>query len=396
MINLFKNNIFFYLFFFTLFLFVLGISAVEISVLLLTLSFLFKNRCLSYYKDKKSIFLFLFATYIAVNAFFQITDDLKISSFFFFRYILFALAIYYFLDYFESNQNINKQLALIFFGLLLFLIFFDSYFQFFIGKNLFGFEIINERISSIFGSELILGSFLLKILPLFVYFLIYTNIEINKNFFKLAIFFGIYFTVIYLAAGRTSFFLMILFILLMITFVKELRKVLNISIFLLVLFVFITQVFEIGKSNPSNRIFLKTFNEMTSHIFYNKKKEQSLTNSKVKKNEVIKNLKVFSSDHQGHYILAYELFKKNIFFGIGPKGFRYYCRSVNYNPPKGICSTHPHNFLVQIISETGLLGLLFYFFGFMFIVINIFKSYSKNVDVYKKKLFPSYFNSFSC
>jgi hypothetical protein len=139
MINLFKNNIFFYLFFFTLFLFVLGISAVEISVLLLTLSFLFKNRCLSYYKDKKSIFLFLFATYIAVNAFFQITDDLKISSFFFFRYILFALAIYYFLDYFESNQNINKQLALIFFGLLLFLIFFDSYFQFFIGKNLFGF-----------------------------------------------------------------------------------------------------------------------------------------------------------------------------------------------------------------------------------------------------------------
>lgn len=257
MINLFKNNIFFYLFFFTLFLFVLGISAVEISVLLLTLSFLFKNRCLSYYKDKKSIFLFLFATYIAVNAFFQITDDLKISSFFFFRYILFALAIYYFLDYFESNQNINKQLALIFFGLLLFLIFFDSYFQFFIGKNLFGFEIINERISSIFGSELILGSFLLKILPLFVYFLIYTNIEINKNFFKLAIFFGIYFTVIYLAAGRTSFFLMILFILLMITFVKELRKVLNISIFLLVLFVFITQVFEIGKSNPSNRIFLK-------------------------------------------------------------------------------------------------------------------------------------------
>lgn len=126
---------------------------------------------------------------------------------------------------------------------------------------------------------------------------------------------------------------------------------------------------------------------MTSHIFYNKKKEQSLTNSKVKKNEVIKNLKVFSSDHQGHYILAYELFKKNIFFGIGPKGFRYYCRSVNYNPPKGICSTHPHNFLVQIISETGLLGLLFYFFGFMFIVINIFKSYSKNVDVYKKNCF---------
>lgn len=387
MINLFKDNIFFYLFFFTLFLFALGISAVEISVLLLTLSFLFKNRCLSYYKDKKSIFLFLFATYIAVNAFFQITDDLKISSFFFFRYILFALAIHYFLDYFESNQNINKQLALILFGFLLFLIFFDSYFQFFTGKNLFGFEIINERISSIFGTELILGSFLLKILPLFVYFLIYTNIEINKNFLKLVIFFSIYFTVIYLAAGRTSFFLMILFILLMITFVKELRKVLNISIFLLILFVFITQVFEIGKSNPSNRIFLKTFNEMTSHIFYNKQKEQSLTNSKVKKNEVIKNLKIFSSDHQGHYILAYELFKKNIFFGIGPKGFRYYCRSVNYNPPKGICSTHPHNFLVQILSETGLLGLLFYFFGFIFIVINIFKSYCKNVDEYKKNCF---------
>ena len=43
--------------------------------------------------------------------------------------------------------------------------------------------------------------------------------------------------------------------------------------------------------------------------------------------------------------------------GNGPKGFRQYCRKVNYDPPIGICSTHPHNYFFQILSELGLLGV---------------------------------------
>ena len=74
----------------------------------------------------------------------------------------------------------------------------------------------------------------------------------------------------------------------------------------------------------------------------------------------VKSLKVFSNHHEGHLIVAKNLFKENPIFGVGPKGFRHFCRSVDYDPKEGICSTHPHNILAQTISEIGLIGLFFY------------------------------------
>ena len=383
-----KNNIIFYLLFLTPFTFVLGISIMEISTFLITLFFFLKNRDLNYFKDTKFLFLFIFSLYVAINAFFQIHDNLKISSFFFFRYVILALSIFFFLKYLENNFIKNKKNILLVFSYLLLFIFFDSFLQFITQTNLFGFEMINQRISSLFGSELILGSFLIKLLPLFLYLLFYLKIKINTNFLKLALFFGLYFSVIYLAAGRTSFFIMCLLILLIIIFIKELRLIFSIGVFFLVSLIFITQIFEIGKSNPSNRLFVKTFNEMTNHIFYNNQKKQNLENSKsIKKNDVVENIKIFSIDHHGHYVLAYELFKKNFVFGIGPKGFRYYCRSVEYNPPKGICSTHPHNFVVQILTETGLIGFVFYIYAFIFVIFKMFRVYAKKIPSNEKNCF---------
>ena len=93
-----------------------------------------------------------------------------------------------------------------------------------------------------------------------------------------------------------------------------------------------------------------------------------------KKKEIIKkNILIFSEDHTGHYKLAFKLFKENPIFGVGPKGFRHYCRKVNYDPEIGICSTHPHNFLVQITSETGLIGLSLYIFIIFFLIFTLIK-----------------------
>jgi O-antigen ligase len=65
-------------------------------------------------------------------------------------------------------------------------------------------------------------------------------------------------------------------------------------------------------------------------------------------------------------------------FGFGPKGFRQYCRSVNYLPDVGICSTHPHNILAQTFSELGLIGIIFYLFFFVFLIKNLFLIRNKN------------------
>ena len=44
-------------------------------------------------------------------------------------------------------------------------------------------------------------------------------------------------------------------------------------------------------------------------------------------------MNIFSPEHEGHYLIAM-IYLKNSMFGVGPKGFRHYCRSVNYDPPK--------------------------------------------------------------
>ena len=57
---------------------------------------------------------------------------------------------------------------------------------------------------------------------------------------------------------------------------------------------------------------------------------------------------------------------------------------MNYDPPIGICSTHPHNFLIQIMLETGLVGLIFYLSAIIFVVLKLFEAYLlKNTSVWK-------------
>ena len=69
------------------------------------------------------------------------------------------------------------------------------------------------------------------------------------------------------------------------------------------------------------------------------------------------------------------IYLKKSYLGYWTKGFRHYCRGVDFDPPIGICSTHPHNFLIQIISETGLIGLIFYLTALIFIFLKFLKGY---------------------
>ena len=79
--------------------------------------------------------------------------------------------------------------------------------------------------------------------------------------------------------------------------------------------------FEFGKFKPGNKIFIKTFNQITNNSFLNKTEQVLEEKKDIKKKELKKEIKIFSSNHEGHYILSYELFKKDPVWGIGPKGF---------------------------------------------------------------------------
>jgi len=364
--------------------FIIGIAITEVVVAIVILYFFYKNRSLEFIRDKKFIFLFVFSIYIGINAFIKIDDNLKTSSFFHFRYPIFAVSVLFILDYFEKKiSNKDNYLLIIIFTIICFL-FLDVFIQYIFGENILGYKILDNRISSVFGSELILGSFLFKMLPIILWLIFYLEIKIDKNKNYLISFFSLYFIVIYLSGERTSFALMNIFLFLVVLFVAKIRKILLISLTLLVLFIALSVLGNFGKSDTFNRVFVKTFNQITNNIILDNKIYLSNDGSQKIKENIKTNIQIFSTDHMGHYTLAYELFKNNPIFGVGPKGFRYFCRSVEYDPPKGICSTHPHNFLIQILSETGLTGLFFYFYGIFFVIYKLFKVKLKNNPINEK------------
>ena len=109
-----------------------------------------------------------------------------------------------------------------------------------------------------------------------------------------------------------------------------------------------------GTFDPLNRIFIKSYDDT---INYNKKIE---TNDNIFENK--KKLIIFSYEHTEHYRLAIHLIKQKPIFGNGPKGFRDYCREVKYDSEFGMCTTHPHHLLLQIIVELGIIGLIFFIY----------------------------------
>ncbi len=368
------------------FTYVIGIAITELFSFLLILYFFLKNRQIYYFKEKQFIILFIFSMYVCLSAITQIADsDLFVSSIFYFRFIIFSTAILFFFNNFEKDIIEKKNILYLVFAIF-FLIFFDTLFQFFFGKNLLGFELFYNRVSSFFGSKLILGSFLFTVFPLFFWLIFFYRFEVEKNKFFLIFFLSLYLICIYLSGERTSIVLTSFICISIICFLPVIRKHLIFSILFLFLFIFITSVFNIGKANTFNRVFIKTFNQFTDQVYTEKKGYTQKQLVESRKN-IHKHIKLFSKDHTGHLILAYDLFLKKPLFGVGPEGFRQHCRNIKFDSKTGICSTHPHNFFFQILAETGILGVFFYLCILIFIIIKFLDAYKKNVNIYDKNCF---------
>jgi O-antigen ligase len=81
------------------------------------------------------------------------------------------------------------------------------------------------------------------------------------------------------------------------------------------------------------------------------------------------------------------MFLDNPLFGQGVNSFSKLCSLEKFKKDNGLCTTHPHNSYLQLLSETGLLGFLFIFLIFFmiskFFFIKIFFARKKKFDITK-------------
>ena len=172
----------------------------------------------------------------------------------------------------------------------------------------------------------------------------------------------------YLSFGRrTSLALFLILFFFTFIFSNNLRIIFLRSFVIFLAFVLSTIFFDFGKSDIKHRIFDKTYKQIFPEAKKNHTKDENELNN-IKSSKIL----IFSQEHQGHYVLAKKLFLDNPVFGTGPKGFRHYCRIVKYDSKIGICSTHPHNIIAQILSELGLVGIIFLLIFLFFLIKRFF------------------------
>ena len=325
-----------------------------------------------FYKNKITFFFLIFCIYIIFNSTFISNEpffSLK-NSLFYIRFGLFSLCVWYVLEK-------NKKLILhVFYSLLacFLVLIIDGYIQYFLGQNILGWKLYpGPRISSFFGDELVYGSYLSRFLPILFGLMIFCIEKkyINKNIQLITfIIFVLADIAVFLSGERTAFFFINIGALLFIFSSLKYKLIRSLIFTISIFFILILSVIEL---DAKKRVFDQTFKDMNITTNNNIKTEQVDGDNLFKKK-----IYIFSKTHHEHYISAIKMFKDNPIFGIGYKNFRFYCSKEEYYISVNSCSTHPHNTYLQLLAETGLIGFIYVFVLFIYLIIIISKNILRN------------------
>ena len=316
------------------------LSDLSISLIgLLFLIYCFQKKNFSYFKNKYFYFFLIFWLYLVFNSLINNInlDSIKIS-FFYFRYGIFIIAI---TTLIQVNSNFIKYFYYCIFICFTVLIL-DGFYEYFYEKNIY--------VTSFFGDEKILGSYISKMWPIFFGLSILINKQ-NKSFtYLLVLIFILSETLIFLSGERAAFFFINLSTVFILIFSKNLLKLRLISFLASgLLLIIISNFYPIAKQ----RIIDLSLEQI------------NLVDRSNKKN---KEIYIFSKEHTLIYKAAYKIFLDNKLLGVGVKNFRIICKKEKYNTHRDSCSTHPHNTYIQILAETGIIGFSFLIFIFFYFI----------------------------
>jgi O-antigen ligase len=304
------------------------VNIIAVIISLFTLLWLLKFKELNFfYKSQYKFFFLLFILFLVST----IISDYKLSSLENSISYLSNILLFIGLSALILNENKKKiKLSKIVFFIVI-IICLDSYFQRIFGINFLGYQTQQAgRLTSFFKDEQIPGSIIFKLSPFVIYFIFNQKNKIIEKY-KYIILIFVYFAILISGERSASILssLAILFIL-----ISNFRN-LNKKIFLIyatIFFIIFTGLFTMKNSVIKER-FYYTFQQSKNNVY----------------------LKYYSN--------SLEIFKKNIFFGTGPQSYRYECHKISNS-----CSTHPHNFVFELLSDSGLFSPIILFISLSLII----------------------------
>ena len=326
---------------------------------------LIKDKQLNIYKSKFSFFFLCFWIYLILNALFSDNQLWSIrTSFFYFRYFIFSVSILYLLNLDVLKlKNVFISLVVTFLILIL-----DLGIQYIFGQNLLGLTAKDNRFSGIFGDELILGSYLIKFFPLLLA-LSFLNINYKKKYFFLFLINPSIIFSIFLTGERTASILAILFVL--ISSLIIIKKFRGKIIYLITIVLLVLSIFHFNSSLKAR------FIDDTLNYMLDSKYKQIIDKNNIDKN-LNEKIYIFSKLHHGHYTSAFKLFLEKPLFGQGVNSFRINCNKFDHEYK---CSTHPHNIMLQILSEIGIIGFIYYLIVIIYFISFIFKKNELPINI---------------
>jgi O-antigen ligase len=326
---------------------ILGSPTINFFLITSSILFLYISIKYSFWIWLKIMWVRLFLVfwlYLVLLSFFAIDFENSFrASFFLIRFLLFALCI----KYFAFNHFTYKKIFNVWFFIIIFVCL-DIWMQYFFGKDLFGYVGHTNRFSGLFGNELVAGAFLWKISAPIIGLIFYERV-INKNkkynFFMIA--FLIIPITILITGERTSFLMFCFSFLLSMLFFSYFMKKIRYFVGSILILIFLSFFAISLGDNVKNR-----YNEFFS---------------------IIKDFK--KSSYGVLFTSGVEVWKKNKLTGVGLKNFSIVCdiEILSIDKPHQPCSTHPHNLYIQIISETGLIGVILFLSFFVSFFLNYLK-----------------------
>ena len=264
---------------------------------------IFLEKKFHIFKEKLFLYFALFYFFLILSLLnSDIFSESALNVFFYFRFFLFAFAVR---SLFLRQGGINKYIYYVL-SITIFIVVIDGYIQFFSGQNILGFPKYRpDRISGFFNDDLVLGSYLSRVLPVLIALTLYLKEKYEKLFFFNILLIFSTIILIFLAGDRAPFFLTIILLIIISLQIDIDKKKKFFSLFAIfsILIAFVL----------TNPLILDRYIKQTkAHVFGDDK------------------YKLFLRGYTPMFSTAFKMFKSKPILGYGPKSYRIYCSDEKF------------------------------------------------------------------